>query len=188
VAAAASPTGTEQSPFPSGGACRSSLFSSTATTEHLQQRPQICPPATAPIRRRPQKPAAAHLHPAAHRDTLTSESPATCRREEQKTKRRRQESRSKRGGRTETLLAFSFFLQMTVVVTAGRKRKGRRGWARSRCFQLLAVARGFTCRQWRWRVGRRAATVLAPRNPAEHCSGLQKVFPVNARLFWGCYL
>jgi hypothetical protein len=43
-------------------------------------------------------------------------------------------------------------------------------------------------RQMRWRVGRRAATVLAPRNPAEHCSGLQKVFPVNSRLFWGCYL
>jgi hypothetical protein len=26
---------------------------------------------------------------------------------------------------------------------------------------------------WRRRVGRRAATVPAPRNPAEHCSGLQ---------------
>jgi len=36
-------------------------------------------------------------------------------------------------------------------------------------------------------VGRRAATVLAPKNPAEQCSGLQKVFPVNSRLFWGCY-
>jgi hypothetical protein len=28
---------------------------------------------------------------------------------------------------------------------------------------------------------------LLPRNPAEHCSALQKVFPVNSRLFWGCY-
>jgi len=105
----------------------SSSRSPSPPVASLQQRPQICPPATTPIRRRPQKPAAAHLPPAAHRDTLTSEPSATCRREEQKTKRRRQESRSKRGGRTETLLAFSFFLQMTVVVTAGRKRKGRRG-------------------------------------------------------------
>ena len=31
-----------------------------------------------------------------------------------------------------------------------------------------------------------AATVPAPINPAEHYSGLQKVFPVNSRLFWVC--
>jgi hypothetical protein len=39
----------------------------------------------------------------------------------------------------------------------------------------------------RRRVEGRAATGPVLRNPAEHCSGLQKVFPVNSSLFWGCY-
>jgi hypothetical protein len=60
------------------------------------------------------------------------------------------------------LLCFGFILQ----VTAGEEKK--RGRSRSRLPLLL----GFFF-SWRRRVGRRAATVPAPRNPAEHCSGLQ---------------
>jgi len=73
---------------------------------------------------------------------------------------------------------FFLLVQVTVGVTAGRKVK--RGGRRSRhpCFFQVFQRR---------RVKGCAATVPAPINPAEHYSGLQKVFPVNSRLFWGCY-
>ncbi|KAI5555078.1 hypothetical protein BDE02_19G057100 [Populus trichocarpa] len=55
------------------------------------------------------------------------------------------------------------------------------------CWVLLVAAREPTRRQWRWRVGRRATTVPAPRNPAEHCSGLQNCSLKIPDLFWCCY-
>jgi hypothetical protein len=95
----------------------------------------------------------------------------------------------KRGGRTETLIVFFLLLQVTVVVTAGRERKRRSGLARSRCFQFLPY--GGACTH--------APTVAVARGedaPLFSCSSrslpdtvpvVQKVFPVNSRLFWGYY-
>ena len=83
------------------------------------------------------------------------------------------------------MLRFDCFAGNGVVAAGEEKEEGRKLLQTPRCLEFLAAARGSTCRQQRWRVEGRAATVLAPRNPAEHCSGLQKVFPVISRLFWG---
>ncbi|KAL3572747.1 hypothetical protein D5086_026651 [Populus alba] len=63
---------------------------------------------------------------------------------------------------------------VTVCVTAGEERKeGRRN--RSLCFQLQAAKRDPTRRQWRRRVGGRAASVPEPRKSAEHCSATPEI-------------
>jgi len=59
------------------------------------------------------------------------------------------------------VVAFCFVLQVIVAINAGEEWKGRRSWARSCCFQFSPVAREPTRRQWRWRVGTRAASVPA---------------------------
>jgi hypothetical protein len=68
-------------------------------------------------------------------------------------------------------LCFFLLLQVTVVLTVGRKVKRGGSPSRSpRRVEFLAVAHEPTRRQW-WGAWRRCATTVpAPRNLPQHCS------------------